>query len=1276
MCFYSRLKAWNPGCGATVGGSGEGGPEGLRRLPSALALFVCLCLLSIPALLHGQAFTSLNGTVLDPSGAAVPGTSLTLENVDTGAKRTGLSDASGNYAFPQLTPGPYKLTGKHAGFADVLVNNLRLLVNQPATVTVQFETVGSVTEVVSVSAEAIQINTTDASLGNAIGTKAIMDLPFYVRNVAQLLAFQPGVTNINSSTADTDYVGANPSTFGQGIIDDRNGAVNGGKSDQSNITLDGVDVNDQQSRRAFKGVLRSTLDSVQEFRTTTLSANSDQGRSSGAQVALVTKSGSNVLHGSLYEYHRNTVTAANSFFNNQAGVKKPALLVDVFGGSVGGPIRKNRAFFFLNYEGRRDRSATNILRNVPSDKMRQGIVQYQRTDNSIADLSPADIKARVDPAGIGVSPASLALLSSYPHPNDFTVGDGLNIVGYRFTAGQHTKFDTYIGRFDYYLDSASKHQLFWRGNLQNDHASGVPQFPGDPPRSVGLDNSKGFALGYTGVWRPNLISSTRFGLTRQGAESTGIQNSSATTFRNLDTRYALTKGVTRIIPVNNVTQDFDYTHGAHSIRVGGVMRWTENRSSNFTNSFNGAIANLSWLRGTGSDLQAGVPDLNSRFRVAYGDAMMAVLGIITQGNGAYNYDIQGNVLPTGAPVKRRFRSEEYEMYAQDTWRVSRALTVTYGLRYSLMPPVYEADGVQISSNISLGDWFNKRGELMQQGRSQKEAGLITYVLANSPEGRPLYDYHKKNLAPRISLAYSPQGSDGLSKFLFGGPGRTSIRAGWGMYYDLFGQGIMRAFDSTAFGLSTSLTNSSGQITSLTAPRFTGFYDVPAQLVRAAPSLKFPVQQPVSGAGSFAITNSVDDRIKPPYNMNLNFSIGREFKGGLFIQGAYVGRLSRRSLVSRDLAMPTDLKDPGSGVTYFQAATQMAQLVKAKTPTAGVGKIPYWENLFPGLATASQTATQVILDEFKNNTNDWTSALADLDQFNDPGCSRLGCNALFSSQFSALGALSSIGGGNYHGMQWTVRKRFSSGLLFDFNYTWSKSIDISSNSENANGPNGPSTIGYAGFLVNPWNPRQRRAVSDYDLAHIYNGYMIWELPFGRGKHFGNSSGRGLNALIGGWMIAPTISAGSGLPISVGNGRNWPTNWNVTGNATQIGPIGTGMGATKNAPAVAGQGGPNIFANPSTALAAYDFTLPGQSGQRNGVRGDGPFAIGLGVSKRFVMPYNEAHSLQFRWETFNLTNTVRFNVSSLTLDLGNTGSFGKYSGALGPPRQMQFALRYEF
>src|SRR5215471_4842949 len=307
----------------------------------------------VSGLLFAQSTTSVTGTVTDPSGAIVPAASITLVNDDTSAQRQTRADSEGRYGFVQIQPGHYHLLAKAPGFSDVTLHDLRLLVDTPATVPIVFEKIGEVATMVAVSGEAVQLNTLDASIGNAIGDKPITQLPFEARNVVGLLSLQPGVT----------YLGE-PDPAQQN--DFRSGTVNGGKSDQANVTLDGVDVNDQQNRSAFTSVLRVTLDSVQEFRTITTNANADFGRTSGAQVVLITKSGSNAVHGSVYEYLRNTITSANDFFSNQAGLARAKLNRNVYGVSLGGPILKNRLFYFLNYEGRKDRSESlSSARIVP-----------------------------------------------------------------------------------------------------------------------------------------------------------------------------------------------------------------------------------------------------------------------------------------------------------------------------------------------------------------------------------------------------------------------------------------------------------------------------------------------------------------------------------------------------------------------------------------------------------------------------------------------------------------------------------------------------------------------------------------------------------------------------------------------------------------------------------------------------------------------------------------------------------------------------------------------
>ena|SRR5438477_2444823 len=315
------------------------------------------------------ATTSLRGTVSDPNGALVTNASVTLNNPATGFTRSTKTAGDGVYQFQQVPPATYILKVEAPGFATLKQENVTLQVNLPATLDVAMQ-VKATTEVVEVSGAAPLVNTTDASQGNVIDSAQIQALPSEGRDPVSILSLQPGVTFFGS-TQQVDQ-----------SIDSRGGSVSGARSDQANVTLDGLDNNDQQTGNAFQGALRAPLDSLQEFRVTTSNSNAEAGRSSGAQVALVTKSGTNNFHGSIYEYNRSNIGQSNDWFNKQSELNsglpnRPGdLHRNTFGASVGGPIIKNRFFFFADYEGQRTNEAVQETRVIPSSLLRNGVVQY------------------------------------------------------------------------------------------------------------------------------------------------------------------------------------------------------------------------------------------------------------------------------------------------------------------------------------------------------------------------------------------------------------------------------------------------------------------------------------------------------------------------------------------------------------------------------------------------------------------------------------------------------------------------------------------------------------------------------------------------------------------------------------------------------------------------------------------------------------------------------------------------------------------------------------
>jgi hypothetical protein len=1266
----------------------------MKRLAVLFLLLACFALG-----LFAQT-SSITGTVSDPTGAVIPGATITIVNLATGAERSATADDQGRYTMQQLTPGAYKLTAKATGFGDVVLEKVELLVNQPATLDLKFDKVGSTSTTVEVAAAAVQVNTTDASLGNAIDNNVIVSMPLFARNVAGLLAFQPGVTSFGSGNTPTTTSGT------------RDGAVNGGKPDQGNITLDGADVNDQNARLAFTTVLRVTLDSVEEFRTVTTNGDAATGRGSGADITLVTKSGTNQFHGTLYEYRRGTETAANTFFNNRSidasgkGVPIAPLLINVYGGSGGGAIKKNKLFYFLNYEARRDASSAAATRTVPTDSMKQGIIKYPSAagavvggvlvpTGTILQADPTTLK-QIDPLGIGISNAALTALKAFPSGNNNAVGDSLNFTGYSFNAPTHNVQNTYISKFDWKPDSAGKHALFLRGNLQNDSSNGTPQFPGLASNTVVLANNKGLASGWTYVITPNLVSTVHYGFTRAGGETSGILATNYEWFRGLSTPIGTNTSTARIIPVHSIGDDISWIHGAHDFRFGGIFRSINNISTSNSNSFSVASSNPSWLTGSGSNLTptALVP-VSSGAAQQTQYAIAALLGLESQGTASYNYQIDGTLITPGLPVGRNFANREGEFYFQDTWKVTRNFTVTAGIRYSLEPPVHEINGQQASTNISIAQWEGARSNFAGQGLSETNAGLIEFIPAS--QGNPMYPFHK-NWAPRLAMAYSPKAESGIMKWLFGGPGKTSIRAGAGIYYDLVGQPLAQTFAGTTPGISQSFSNPANTLSEAQVPRYTVFGTVPSAIVPPPGKGGLPLVYPsIAGtSGSFAITNSIDDNLSSPYTMNLDLSIGRDLGHGFFVQGAYVGRLSRHSLLNRDLAEPLNMVDPKSGQSYYQAMTQLMTFLDLQGGTiANLPKIPFFENMWPAAAGNGLTATQVWGLDYhgdptkgilkNSNVGDATNTLNNADnasncnpgstKFSSTGrvnamaCGIQGPFMMFTPQFSALSTWSSIGLGDYHGMQWTVRKRFSSGLQFDFNYTWSKSIDLGSAQENAGS--------FTGFVINTANPSQMRAVSNFDTTHQVNAFGIYQLPFGRGAHFGANMNKAMDAIVGGWQISATYRATSGLPFNANNGQRWPTNWNLGGNATPNGNPLPPVTNTGNAVCVSGLTcitGPAVWDTPSLAFSGFREDFPGESGGRNNLRGAGLFNIDMGIGKTFTMPYSEHHKLQIRGEAFNLTNSVIFDTANATLSDFASTSFGKISGTLTNPRQMQFLGRY--
>lgn len=1222
---------------------------------------------------NAQSGTStVNGTITDQAGAAVPGATVRLINPTTGFNRTITANEQGIYSFPAIPPDTYRIEVEAGNFKKTVNSNVQALVDKTTEINIALEP-GDVSAVVNVTTNTIDtiVNTQDATIGNNFVPEQITQLPTDLRRVADLLSLQPGVT--------------------------REGYVAGGRSDQANVTLDGVDINDQQTggrseqfQTSQGTVLRLTTEAVEEFRITTTNANANQGRSSGAQVSLITKSGTNDFRGSVFYFYRPTAFSANSFFNNLSGVERPSLARDTFGGSVGGPIIKDRAFFFYSYEGQREQQDVSVVRIVPLASLGAGQLRFfgaapgdPAGTNRLITLSTAQLNQIY--SGVGINPAAVSVLggaASRYAANDTSVGDGINTGGFRFNAPTTVDENTHIARFDFNL--TDKQTLFARGNYQSDLTNGVSAFP-DTPATGLWSHPYGYVAGHTWTVNNNMVNNFRYGLTRQAFSTQGDSNENSVSFRFVYSPLLFSRTLSRVTAIHNFTDDFTYIRGNHTFQFGGNVRLIRNKRTDLGNAFDDAVTNPSYYADSGRVLDRAVTaagyTVPASQRSNIQNAAAALIGRFSQYSGYFTFDLDGSVLPPGTPTNREFSTEEYDVYAQDIWKPFRNLTLTLGLRYGVSRPVYEKNGFQVVPKERLGDFFERRVESAARGVPLND--LIEFELAGPKNnGQGFYSTDWNNFQPRIAAAWTPNFDNKFLRGLFGKEGESVIRGGFAITNDYFGQQLAVSFDALSlvgFTSSNTISANTYNITTNPAPRFTGF----GQNIRSLPGIPTPTQRFTVDAspGCLAGTEecpqrieySLDGTIVSPTNYTWNASYGRRLPGGMYFEATYTGRKARNLLATRDVNALNNLVDPRSGMDWYTAAGILHDLRAQNVPITSVPNIPYFQNLFPGIGgtysgNGALTSTQEVYNIVSRDgfdSLDWTLVQLLLD---DLGTTP---NLFFHPQFAAFSAFSSVAKSDYHGGAFSLRQRLGETLSYDINYTFSKSMD------NASGLQTGDSYG-SQFILNPLRLDDNYAVSDFDIRHVVNANFILQSPFGRGRKFFSDINRVADAFLGGWQITGVYRWNSGLPLTVPfDAAQWATNWNSQSAGTRIRAVDASTARSTQ----------NLFSDPAAAFASFRNARPGETGERNALRLPGYSALDLGLGKSFVMPWSENHKLQLRWEVFNVFNHQYFladNITRATFGLPQdpdltpvNSEFGKiFTDIQGAPRRMQFGLRYSF
>jgi hypothetical protein len=1228
------------------------------------------------------ATSSLRGVVTDPSGAVVSTAEVLLTESSVGFSQGHTTNAQGEYSFQQIPPGNYEIRISAPGF-DTQVTKATLLVNQPATVNIKLA-IGSSSTTVEVVSEANAINVTDASLGSAFNPAQVQNLPYLANNVTYLLSLQPGVLALDSGAQSG---GLNTDT--------RTGIVNGARQDQTNISLDGVDNNDQIFGYAFNGALRSTRESVEEFRVVTTNANADEGRSSGAQVSLVTKSGTNSIHGSAYEYYRDPATTSNNWFIKQGQLNSgepniaAKVLEHTYGASLGLPLKKDKLFFFGAYEGFKQASDIPVGEVVPSIQGGGGLVTgnvtYQAADGSYKTLTPAEI-ATMDGRYNGSDPtctqpgvtcyapqtnaAAVAFFQQYPLANA-PGGDGYNTGSYNFTSPAPVNQITNIARLDYNLNP--KQTLFVRGNLQSDNESTALQFPGLPAASTIYGNNRGIAAGH--VWSINerMTNNLRYGFTRIGGATRGTGSQPYTAFEAFDTLTATTTSSIYLVTTNNVSDDFTYTRGRHTIQFGGNLYVISNGQyfdrpevpvSNVSPNLlaTAAIANQGGSLDPGAFAgTVGCPDcatVSSNGSSNYNAAIIANVGAIETATSGTEFQVKNNTLiplAQGVIPTHTFHNVEQEYYVQDQWKATPQLTLTFGLRYVYLGVPYEKNGQQIAPAISADTFLANRIGAAAAGTGYDTD--VSFRASGSANGQPnFWTPQKGDFAPRVAFAYATPN------------GKTSIRGGFALAYDHFGAGVIDAYQSNTQSLfSLSQTNLATYTNIDTNPRFTGYRDVPAVPgATAAVPLPFtPAEQP------FTFDFSINDKQKTPYGETHNLNV----------TASYVGRLGRHLIQNLDVAMPTNTYDPVSGQTYFQAATAYDKMVDAGVLASSVPNSGFFQNLFPNFSFGGLTGAQAYYANLAANRGNETNTLFQADT--DPTASPSGQSfRFFFPQTSSIFVQSTTGTSSYNALQLSLHQTLRYGLDYAINYTYSKSLDEGSDPER-NGAAGGSSV------LNTFAPHQWYADSDFDVRHNITADYTAPLPFGKSAPFLNRSGL-LDRIVGGFQLNGVVHYSTGFPFSAVAGNNWGTNFADNSNMVQIGKIPTGghhyQAATGEELALNG-------VTSAQAISNLRFAYVGESGQRNNFRSDGYFSVDDGLAKTFHT-FRE-QQLRLSVEVFNVINTNRF---ADVQTYGTNPNFGEYlngtssfqtssqsgtnvvqtgtNSLLLQPRQMQFSGKYTF
>ncbi len=1247
----------------------------MRIFWKCLLLTLCAATFSGHALAQ-NALGRITGSVRDQAGAVIPNATVKVTNEGTKQQiQTTQTSEEGAFIVPQLSPGSYTVKVELAGFKSVSITEVKVDPGQDYSLVVTLE-VGQTSEVVTVAAGTDLVNTSNPEISSTVIRRQIVDLPLNGRNPIELVRLQAGVQGLPTRTTT---------------------AINGGRPTWTQLTQDGVNIQDNFIRTNSLDFVpnRPTSDTIGEFTITTNTQGADAAGGS-SQVKLTTPGGTNEFHGTLYEFNRNSALGANSWFNNATidrltgkTVARPFLNRNQFGGNIGGPIwlrkkyfgplgweeSKDKLFFFFSYEGFRQRTQATQNNVIPAfNDVLSGNFRYIRpgdTTNTVQTINVLAGNTATGRPALALDPTvQRLLLSRFPSAslaNNFDVGNStatarLNTAGFRFLQSDVNDRNQYQMRFDVQATNNHRfefvHQRFKDTDDRTD-LDGINRRP-----KVFTESDVKFTVG---AWRwvatPKLNNELRFGANlapvafNSSEDFIGVLYPTALGLTNREVQFQPQGRDTRTF---NLTDNASYITGNHSIQFGGSMQRVLVRPYNFAGRFPSVAFGFSPSAPAALQLtQADFPGGNiSPADIAAANALRTFLGgIISSVSQTFQVQDKTSGYVAGIPNVRNFTLDNWALYAQDNWRIKSNFTLRYGLKWEYFSPLKEDDNLQLLP--------------VKGNRTPKDALLDPNGTVDFVKGG-FYNRDLNNFAPTVGFAWD------VFK-----DGRTSVRGGYSLAF----------INEETIRVAQNASDGNAGLQS-TANLINLFSTVNAGVPVVSPTA-FRVPRTYLDQLALGPTNvafGIDPNLKQPYVHQISLSIEREIGLDMAVEARYV------STLGRDIWRGLDFNQNNAGINQafladflrarsngFLALNTAPSTPGCTTATCGVfnpafnGNIPGSQQLsviptFGGGSLANANVRTLL-------QTGQVAGLADFYITNRIA----GSNAAFLPNPNIYASNLVVNGAttDYHALQLETRRRFKNGVFGQVNYTFSKVLANSA---------GTTQARFEPFLDNA-RPELEKTRADFDITHIINGSMIFELPFGKGRKFWGGAGSIADRVVGGWQVSSIVHYQSGAPISILSGRGTFNRGGRSGSNPAVSSLtkdqvrdlfgirklpdgrvfyidpkvtdptnnnrGVGVDNIGNTAAFSGQ----VFFHPSA----------GQLGSIQRLQFDGPSQASwdFGVIKRVRIKENS--NAEFRADFFNFLNSPLFFVGDQNID---STVFGRITGLNVNPRVVQLALKLNF